>query len=120
MPINKLANHLSRALDMLGIVALAVTALLLAGSYWFVDDFVRGILLGGVFPWLLTSTVLFVLARIIDLSGFALTVTRQDSLQVQDTGDEADAANERTVPGLRILSGGKKSAGAGSRIDNAA
>jgi hypothetical protein len=72
--MNHLMTFLRRTLDFLGLTALAVTALLLGGSFWFVDDFLKGIMLSGVFPWLLASVALFAAARVIELVQFALSI----------------------------------------------
>jgi len=118
MPAQKITTTFSRMLDLLGLIALGVTTLLLIGSFWFIDEFIRGILLSGVFPWLLTSTVLFGLARIVDLAGFALSVRSANSISEDLYPGDANA--ERTVPGLRIVAGGKDADPTRPRVDNAA
>lgn len=68
-----LVSAISRILDLVGIMALVVTAMLLAGSFWFVDRLIQGILLNGVFPWLGSAVALFTAARLIDLARFGLS-----------------------------------------------
>ena len=119
MSTRGITSTISRSLDLLGMIALGVTALLLGGSFWFMDEFLKGILLSGVFPWLLTSTALFGLARIVDLAGFALSQSHPSAAEPEEVYG-ADANAERTVPGLRIVPGGKDGAASQSRIDNAA
>jgi hypothetical protein len=84
-------NPVSRTLDYVGFVLLLGAAIALAGSLWFLDQLVVGVLLRSFFPCLAISVLAFLAARTVELAYFAASDPEREYRRADGTAARRSA-----------------------------
>jgi len=81
-------RKVTKSMDVAGMVMLVIAALSRGASSWFVDPLLKGLFLGAFFPVLVASAVMFISARIVDITVLLLAQPADPRSSMRALGDE--------------------------------